>query len=263
MKRHPLLTPKWIVSHVLMAGAIGLAIWAGFWQLDRLDQRKDRNAQIEARQAEPEVGISELVSAGDLYSVADAVRYRNVRAAGRYQLDDEVLVRNRSLEGSAGFWVLTPLLFGDGSAVVVNRGWVPFSMGPGQPRGDATAPVGSVEVSGVVEETVTAGRFQVSDSAAGRLDSLARVDLARYADQLDYPILPVYIRLVDQVPAQGSGLPARLPEPDLGEGPHLSYAVQWFSFALIGAVGYPLILRPLATRASRKKRPSQVPVDYL
>jgi surfeit locus 1 family protein len=58
-------------------------------------------------------------------------------------------------------------------------------------------------------------------------------------------------------------LPVVLPEPELDEGPHLSYAVQWFVFATIAAVGYPLVLRRLSRRGPGRSRPSKVPLEYL
>jgi SURF1 family len=73
--------------------------------------------------------------------------------------------------------------------------------------------------------------------------TMSRVDLARIQAELPYPIAPVYLLLQDQSPAQAEGLPVPAPLPELSEGPHLSYAIQWFIFSLIGLIGYPIILR--------------------
>jgi surfeit locus 1 family protein len=258
-----LLSPKWIISHVLVAVALVVMILLGFWQLDRLGQRRDRNAEIASRVAEPVTPIDELVSIEDPYAVGESLRYRVASASGVYLPDEEVLVRNRSLGGSAGFWVITPLRLADGSAVVVNRGWVPFSMGPGASRAGTEPPQGQVTVTGLVQQSATAGLLQSDDAPDGVLESLARIDLARYGAQLDEPVLPVFIQLESQAPAQSSTLPVMLARPELGEGPHLSYAVQWFVFATIAALGYPLVLRRVGGGGNRKKRPSPVPVDYL
>ena len=81
---------------------------------------------------------------------------------------------------------------------------------------------------------------------------MARADVARIAEQLPYPILPAYVQLQTQQPAQAGPRPAVLPEPVLDEGPHLSYAIQWFIFTTIAIVGYPLILRRKARDKERE-----------
>jgi cytochrome oxidase assembly protein ShyY1 len=144
---------------------------------------------------------------------------------------------------------LTPLLLGDGTAVVVNRGFIGFdrsgSIVPPPP------PSGTVHVEGLVLESERRGSFGPTDPAAGRLAVLARVDLDRYAAQLDYPVLPAYVQLVTSdpdEPAAAEAAPALValgaPVPD--EGPHLAYAVQWFIFSTIAAGGYVLLLRKVA-----------------
>lgn len=85
---------------------------------------------------------------------------------------------------------------------------------------------------------------------------MSRADLERFGEQLDYEIFPVLVQLVTQTPPQPGPLPAPVEPPALSEGPHLGYAVQWFIFAVIAMVGYPLILRRVArTRANRSDGP--------
>jgi cytochrome oxidase assembly protein ShyY1 len=256
-----LLTPKWIVSHLLMALAVVLTVVLGFWQLGRLGDKRDRNAEIRARTDAPVVAITDLVTTADPIEVGEHVRFRVATATGTYLPADEVLVRNRTLDGAPGYWVLTPLRTESGAVVIVNRGWIPFEMGPGMSRAGTEAPEGVVMVSGLVHESVTAGTFQSNDEA-GPLASLARVDLERYGAELTYPILPVYLQLEQQAPAAGD-LPVMLDRPPLDEGPHLSYAVQWFVFGTIAAVGYPLMLFRLSGRGPRGTKPSDVPLEYL
>ena len=255
--------PKWVVSHMLVISLIVAMIAMGLWQLDRLSGRKDANALVVDRLSEPVDDITTLTVAGGDYDVGEQLRYRRATATGTYDAEAEVLVRNRSLNGSPGYWALTPLVLDDGSAVAVNRGWVPFSPGPGEPRPDSLPPAGTVVVTGLVRQTVTAEGLQRDDPDEGQLDSLARPDLARLEQQLDYPLLPVYLQLEAQAPESESALPIPLPRPDLDEGPHLAYAVQWFVFTTIAVIGYPLVLRRVAMSDGGAGRHSDIPVDYL
>ena len=256
------LGPKWIVSHVFVAALIVAMVGAGFWQLSRYGDRRDTNDLITARTQEPLVEIGDLVDADDPVQIGDDLRFRLVTAVGEYQSADEVLVLNRSLDGAPGYWILTPLLLDDGTAVVVNRGWIPFRLEPGTPRPEAAAPGGTVTVAGMVRRTVVPEGIQSADPDGVVLDALARPDLERYQQQLDYPILPVFVQLEAQDPAPAE-LPIGLARPTLDNGPHLSYTFQWFIFATIGVIGYPLALRRIARSEGRDGRHSDIPVDYL
>ena len=254
--------PKWIVSHLLVLLAVVTMIGMGLWQLDRLGQRKDRNAEVTARTAEPVVEVASLVSVTDDNDVGEVVRWREVTATGEYRAEDEVLILARPMNAAEGYWALTPLVLADGTAVAVNRGWVPFDPGPGEARPDSAPPAGPVTVTGLARETVEPSGLQSADPSEGVLEALARPDLARFEQQLDYPLLPVYIQLQTQSPA-GLGLPVALGEPELDEGPHLSYAFQWLVFTIIAVVGYPLVLRRVARSEGKDRRHSDIPVDYL
>ena len=61
----------------------------------------------------------------------------------------------------------------------------------------------------------------------------------------------MWVQLTSSSPAQAGGEPEVLPLPTLDEGPHLSYAIQWFIFSTIAVVGYPLILRRKARDGDR------------
>lgn len=222
--------------------AVAAMVTAGFWQLHRLSERRDRNSIVTGRGEMPIVEIQDLVGADDSYHRGGEIEFRPIRATGDYLLADQVLIRNRTHQGSAGYWVLTPLRLDSGAAVAVNRGWIPHGVGTGASPADFAPPGGEVEVTGLLRATVTAAGLQQADPAGGLLAEMARPDLARLAQQLDDDLLPVYVQLQAQIPPAGD-LPIPVPPPDLGEGSHLAYAVQWFVFATIAAIGYPLILR--------------------
>ena len=246
------------IRRLLLHGAVVVAVvamvTAGFWQLHRLSERRDRNADVTSQSELPVVDVQDLVGIDDSYGKGREIVFRRVRAAGAYQPDGQVLIRNRTHQSSAGYWVLTPLRLADGALVAVNRGWIPHAAGLGESPAQFLAPDEPVAVVGLARATVTATRLLQADPSEGVLDEMARPDLARLAQQLDAPLLPVYIQLESQTPPSGD-LPIPVAPPDLSEGSHLAYAVQWFIFAAIAAVGYPLILRRLGRPGDRDETP--------
>ncbi len=245
------LRPKWVIRHVAVVALVVAMVLLGLWQLRRLDEKRDYKALVEARQDVPTAEVLDVVPTDatvDEDSV-DEILYREVVATGSYEDGDTVVVENRTLNSASGGWVLTPLRLPDGSAVVVNRGFIGFDRaGTIRPP---PAPAGEVTVDGLVFPSQRRGRIGPTDPDEGKLDVLARVDLDRLEAQVDYDVLPAYIQLVEsdpeEVPASADDprlVPLGPPEPT--EGPHLSYAVQWFIFTTIAVVGYGLLLRRVA-----------------
>jgi len=207
----------------------------GFWQLDRLHGRKDANRAIAAAEAMPPRPLPDLVA-----ETADptSLRFRPAVASGTYDPAHEILLYGRSSrEGASGDQVLTPLRLTDGTAIVVDRGWIPIDQDV-PVTGEAAAPSGSVTVAGVLfpPDAISSGSPPASER-------ITKVDLGEVGAALPYPILPVYLLLERQAPPQPGSLPEPPPLPQLTNGPHLSYAVQWFSFAAIALIGYVVLLR--------------------
>jgi len=187
-----------------------LCVWAGFWQLDRLEQRRARNVALAARLALPPLEVR------GRNITADSARQRRVTATGVYDFSAERTWVGRSFEGTPGVALVTPLRLADGSAVLVDRGWVPspdaFHVDHALYREPDTA-------------TVT-GIALIPPRGRGDVDTTG--------------FLPFVIQLES---VERSKLPRRWPPPALDNGPHLSYAVQWFSFALIALVGTAVLIR--------------------
>lgn len=257
-----LLTPRWLLSHVLVAALVVVMVNLGLWQLRRLDERREANAAAAAALAQPVADLAAVVDPGAGFdsAEAEAAELRRVRVTGTYAEGDQVLVRSRSLDGAPGRWVVTPLVLGDGTAVAVNRGWVPVSAegAEGPAPAEAAPPGGTVTVEGVLRPTEERGRFGPADPDEGRLAHLARLDLARLQQQVDEDLYPLAVQLTASEPAQPGDVPVPLPLPETGdEGPHLSYAVQWFVFSTIAAVGYAVILRRQLADRRGPRRPGQ------
>jgi cytochrome oxidase assembly protein ShyY1 len=236
---------RWIVSTVLVAAIVFGCIEAGFWQLRRLDQRRERNAKVVAR-SEDLVRLPPAGFAPD--ADTDELAYRRVRVTGTFAPEHEVLVRFRTRKGLPGYEVLTPLVVEGGDrAVVVDRGWVPLELGDHWPQKSAAAPAGVVEVEGLLG---------VPEEGPVRLERKATPVVAAVDPSELRTVLPydqVYAAPLLAESSGASAYPAPVDPPDLGEGPHFSYAVQWFLFASVGIVGYPLLLR---RRGPLRRRPT-------
>lgn len=232
-----LLTPRWVLAHIFVLAVGTTCIVLGFWQLGRLEERRTENAVHGARFQEDPRPLDELIEGigGDVASL----EYRRATVTGVYDTSEEVLVRSQVREGRAGFEILTPLETSGGRGVVVNRGWVPLEFDRA-PVAAALPPDGTTTVVGVVR--LSHARSVASPDPATEANSLSRVDLEILDDMIGLDLYPVYLEVV------GSASPTELPvpadPPDFeDEGPHLSYAIQWFSFAAVGAFGYGFLLR--------------------
>jgi len=239
------LRPKWILSHLFVIALVVTMVNLGLWQHRKLVHRRADNKVVEQNMTAPVVPLDRLVTTRSSTAAVDRVANRRVSLSGTYEPDAQAIVRSRSLNGDPGSWVLTPLRRADGSIVVVNRGWIPndgsFLAVPER----YALPSGVVHVQGLLHEPQTRDRLGPKDPPTGTLTNFARADIARYAKQLDGPVLPVWIQLRKETPAPAAGAPAPtiLGLPVLDEGPYFSYTVQWFIFSTIAVVGYPLILR--------------------
>jgi surfeit locus 1 family protein len=243
-----LVSPGWILRHLIALALAVALVNLGLWQLRRLHERRAHNATLAARATEQVVDVN----AGQPGAVTPVdLAYREAAAVGTYRPDQEVLVRARSFDGAPGAWVLTPLDLGNGRAVVVNRGWIPASGPPTLPA-EATAPAGQVTVRGLLMTSEQRGGFGPKDPEGGVLATLARVDLPRLQAQVPEQLYPLYVQLEAQSPAPAATLPQVLPPPERDDGPHLSYAIQWFSFAAMGVVAYGLLIRKIARQRERE-----------
>lgn len=241
------LRPLWIVSHLFAASLIVLFVFLGFWQLGRHDDRAERNRTVAARTEEPAVPVGELVDGAPAgVDGLESLRYRKVTAEGTYVTGADILIDNRSNDGLPGAWVVTPLRLPDGSVVAVSRGFQGFDSGVIDPP---APPGGTVEVVGTVLPWAERScGIRTDDSGAPAGAACLRREAVEEA--LGERVLPVVIQRSASTPPDAEVLDP-VPLPELDAGPHRSYAVQWFIFATIGFIGYPLILRRVARDRSR------------
>ncbi len=230
-------TPRWIASHIFVVVLVAAFIAAGLWQVNRLSQRLDNNDLVRSR-------LSDVVLLESVVDEpVDELEFRRVQVSGNFDNGSEILIANRSREGEPGFWVWTTFetSFGD---ILVNRGFVnrEIVLGTVGLAVDETllATPGQVTIEGLIREGFDRGNL----SEAGDQLSIPNPTLAAETLGISPALDPVlYLQLEGQAPIREETWPQVVPPPDLGEGPHRSYAFQWFTFATIGVVGYGLVLR--------------------
>ena len=232
-----LLRPKWIAFHLLCLLGVVLMVNFSIWQFGRLSERREFNSEVRQRSALETVNISEL----DL-SDPSAMQWRTAGAIGTYDPSEQVLILNRSQNGVAGLNIVTPLILDDGRAILVNRGFIGLSETP------PSAPSGTVRVLGTVQisDQRTSGQ---ATQASGEQSEFFRLDIALLEEQIEYELLPVALVAKASEPSEGATI-APVSPPELSQGPHLSYAIQWLIFSIAVIVGWVLAIRKsLANRA--------------
>ena len=238
-----LLKPKWIGFHFLCLATIVAMINLGFWQLRRLDEKQTFNDRVTAHTDEDVAPVAELIGTTDPSDVV----YRRVEATGSYLATPQFEVVNVTQEGTTGRDAVNALRLDDGSLVIVNRGFVPTGSALPAP------PAGEVHLLARLKLGQTAGTGQPSDDGSQQLSEIRRVDLKALGQQFDQPLAPMYLELLDSQPAEPTSL-SPVAFPELSEGPHLSYAVQWFIFTVCVGAGWVLAVRKsVRTRAGLAK----------
>ena len=221
--------PFWIFSHGFAASVILVFVVLGLWQLDRLGERRVGNQVVESRVSQTVVLNAE--------PEGEDLDYQAVLVPARFLEPDLVRIGNRSQGGVAGEYVVAVVELADGSRMAVNRGFVPL--------GDSAAldpvPEGPVELEGWLRNSVDRGSFGATDTGEGRL--LPRLDTERVADRFEGPLAAVWLQLAPDGTSGLASFPDPVPLPPIDEGPHLSYAVQWFIFAVLGSLFYGAVLR--------------------
>ncbi len=256
MSSKTLLRPKWVAGHLLALVLTVAFVIAGFWQIARNHEANQQLARERAAFAAPAPDITTFDDGAAAPASAGASTRPNggvrVSATGTYDAEHQVLLRGVSRDDKPGYDVLTPLRLSNGEAVLVDRGWLPLERVSGG-LGDAGAPPGRVTVRGLLQpaSTMRAGEEVTTE---GGVPALPRPDATRVAREAGYPLRTAYITAQYQEP-MASNAPA-LPEPrKRSEVNHISYAIQWFSFAAIAVIGWPIVL----WRATRRRRPRRRP----
>ncbi|HSY81269.1 MAG TPA: SURF1 family protein [Gemmatimonadaceae bacterium] len=222
-----MLNLRQVVFIACAAVFAAVCVRLGVWQLHRLGERKRRNAELVARMDGAPVDVTALPR-----DTSEA-RFRRVRLNGRYDYAHEAVLAYRERNGAPGVDVITPLrMAGNDTAVLVDRGWVYSPDGATIDHAQWREP-DSLSGTGRVQ-TLWAGPGPAV--TGNRPDRLRWVSPEAVAAWAGYPVRPYDVMLEGDT-AVSPGHPVRFGQPSVDEGPHMSYAIQWFSFALIAVIG--------------------------
>lgn len=233
----------WYVTIFVILGVIFLAR-LGFWQLDRLDQRRALNQLAAERWDQDPFNLNENI----LPAQINELGYRRVAVTGTFDYDHQVVLKNQNRETAPGVNLVTPFLLPNGQAILVARGWIPYDQSKPEQWAQFTEATGDTTIVGMIQES------QVLPGAAAPETPQTewfRIDVAVIQRQMPYPLLPVFLT---QLPEPGRGyadLPYREVPFEITEGNHFSYALQWFMFAAILGGGY---LPYIAYQEKRRQR---------
>lgn len=249
-----LVTPKWIAFHLLVVILVVAMINLAFWQLRRLDERRDFNSEVRANANQTIATFDDL---GAALSQPSTMEWRRIRVRGSYVPGHQFLVVNRSQNGVTGRNVVDALQLDDGPLLLVNRGFVPDA------NDIPAAPEGHIEVIGRLRASERRSTGQAADESVGTLTEIRRIDIDVLSKQFDEAVLPMYVEQLESAPPDASSLQP-IVAPTLDEGPHLSYTIQWFVFSGCVIVGWVLaVRRSIAVRSGKvvkKRRSAYIPI---
>ncbi len=241
-----LLSRRWLLFGLVVVLLAWAAWWLGEWQFHRLEDRKDRNAVIRTNEGKPPAPVAEVL-APDV-SVPDDEEWRLVTATGTYDAADTVIVRYRSREGASGVDVVVPLATADGPALLVDRGWLQTqgSRVPG-PDDVPAPPEGEVTISGWVRADGTGDSIQVDDRSTRAISSVA------IGAALDREVYGGFVELRSEDPEPLQQL-AQVELPELDNGPHFFYGLQWWFFGVLAIFGFGYLAYDELRRGPRGQR---------
>ncbi len=247
---------KWILATLLVLAGTALCVRLGIWQLDRLALRRAFNEHYLVTSFS-----SPLILTAAPQDDLTQMEYRIVTVTGVFDPANQVVLRNQFHDNQPGYFLLTPLLLADGSAILIERGWIPAEGNaapadwhkydqPGEVTITGIIRLGNIpEISGIQDPPLALGQT--------RLDFWNIVNLDRIASQVSAQLLPVFVQPVPE-PAPSSPPYPYQPTIEISEGPHFGYALQWFTFAIILFLGYPFFVRNELAAPRAEKQPEEL-----
>lgn len=231
--KHPLWV-RWLAL-VLFVALLGVVfVNLGEWQLRRLHERRANNLVTRTNEAAPIADFDQVFT----HPITAADEWRRVRVTGTFDARRQYVIRYRNNGDDDGYEVVTPLRTDSGRTVLIDRGFVVLAGGTQIPNTAPAPPSGKVTIIGRVRQSEPGW-----DSATVPVDGHARlINSDKIGADLRMPIVNGYIDTLSMTPRDSLRTePIQLPELD--DGPHFWYAVQWFMFTGIGALGVVVFIR--------------------
>ena len=241
-----IFSKKWILVTILIALSMALFVWLGFWQLDRLEQKRTYNTTMAERWRQEPFDLN----AEQLPQSLDNLEFRRITADGYFDYASQIILKSQIYYDAPGIALVTPFVFADGRAVLVARGWVPADQASPQAIAQLEEPAGA-PVLGLIKPSQAPPNGQPSTPPATPQSEWFRIDIPAIQAQMPYALEPAWIQQLPETGRPIDKLPIREEPMALDEGNHMSYAVQWFSFALIAGFGYIMFVRYRERLASR------------
>ena len=232
-----------------VAIAIVFAIACGFlsnWQFSRNEHRAHANGLIANNYHAAPVPVEELLAGTHDFDPED--EWRPVELNGHYLPDEELLARGRAHGNTSAYEQLVPFVLDDGRTILVDRGWIQPGYEASAPDAVPAVPTGDMTVVARLrpsEPKPRAGR----GAPEGQVPTIHVPSIA--ATLGDGAVTDVYALMDSEDPAAAER-PFAIDEPEQDPGPHLSYAVQWILFAIMGFVFIGYMIRT-EIRASREE----------
>ncbi|GAA1161113.1 SURF1 family protein [Nocardioides aquiterrae] len=224
-----LLSRRWLLFALVVVVLCYATWWLGEWQFHRLADRKESNQIIRANEDRAPAPVADVLSPGG--AVADEDEWRLVTATGTYDTDDTVIVRYRTRDGQSGVDAVVPLVTADGTALLVDRGWMAADNQGAGPTDLPEPPAGEVTVEGWARADAT------GDSTAVDGHSTRAISSDTIGPAIDRPVYGGFVELKSEDGQPADGLePVELPELD--NGPHFFYGLQWWFFGLLAICGF-------------------------
>ncbi|GAB6985513.1 SURF1 family protein [Nocardioides pyridinolyticus] len=241
-----LLTRRWVLFALVVVLLCYAAWWLGQWQFHRLEDRQESNAVVRANEDRAPAPVEDVLSPGA--AVAEDDEWRQVTATGEYDADETVLVRYRTRDGESGVDIVVPLVTADGTALLVDRGWMRTENQGAGPVDVPQPPDGEVTVEGWVRADATGDSTAVDDHSTRAISS------EEIGPVIGHPVFGGFVELrsEDGEPAQDLE-PVELPELD--NGPHFFYGLQWWFFGLLAIVGFAYLAWDERRSARRGEEP--------
>ena len=245
-----LLSRRWILFALVVVLLAYAAWWLGGWQFRRLEDRQASNDVVRTNENRGVTPVEEVLSPDGHPGEDD--EWRVVSATGTYDEDHTVVVRYRTRDGAPGIDVVVPLVTADGTALLVDRGWLQTDPS-GASRGTIPEPpAGEVEVTGYVRANGS------GDSTAVTNLSTRAVSSDEIGPAIGRPVYGGFVELRSEDPEPATALePVELPELD--NGPHFFYGLQWWFFGGLAIFGFFYLLYDEWRHGPRGERPARKP----
>lgn len=224
---------RWAALCAFVAVLGTIFVNLGDWQLRRLEDRRIRNATTISNQQRPVRPLPDIFN----HQLTGADEWQRVEARGTFDSAHQFVVRHRTVGDASGYQVVTPLRTTAGT-VLVNRGLIPLPRSTEIPGTGPPPPTGEVTVIGYARADEQGRRGAIQPSAG----SIRYINSTALATALPYPVLNGYLGALSVEPPQTGGFQPVTP-PELSDGPHFWYAMQWFLFSALALLGIVVFIR--------------------